>query len=675
MKKTNGTGLRVRAAGLNRSAGCSWSSWIRFKGHLKEGSWNLVAFVVGLCLATLYGVTALVLHTQPLWLCAHSTVALAALAAFSMGLSAGVRADVAVMLPSLCSAQGRNLLLFMFVWVLLSGPLTNTLENTQRAASSLLCGAELAANQTRELILRSTTPLSSMLDTIREISSNAHSVAGRVQRFVHALSDSVRHVARTLRNVLHFLADIGDICNAKLGSPYRKCQSVLSDARSDCSNLLGYFNFLCDTVDAFLPLCNLARAGELFCIIPSYVARHLKKRLAEPVVAAFEQMKREFDFSISASVNFDLDANLSRSLQQMSQEIMEEVSSDLQLFQKVSDPLKYSSLVLLAWSFLRAMRYRRRYLTELDFDNFYITAQLEQLDRQATSRGAASVLPITRREAQTYVSPLAFHLTAREWQGVLVGVVAVFKHLVMGGLLVALDFLVFWMLDQVHRQVKGDVTARAPVLVVVQVNGSGYASDIYRDLVAAFNILQRGNITVISRKCLLEPSQPNYSTCFILGFLLGLALLASLTGGFVQRCRRLTCASYHPARERERIQFLRQKILDQRTAAGKALRECAVRRGGGGGGGAAAAGGGGGGGLHTLLLRWRSSPVSPPGAVTARHLPCLWRGDGFWGGRHGRLWVPKLFRSVLSTVFPQSGKHVCRLHATSDLPGRGRAGA
>lgn len=57
----------------------------------------------------------------------------------------------------------------------------------------------------------------------------------------------------------------------------------------------------------------------------------------------------------------------------------------------------------------------------------------------------------------------------------------------------------------------------APVLVAVQVNGSGYASDIYRDLVAAFNILQGGNITVISRKCLLEPLEPNYSTCFLLG--------------------------------------------------------------------------------------------------------------------------------------------------------------
>lgn len=57
----------------------------------------------------------------------------------------------------------------------------------------------------------------------------------------------------------------------------------------------------------------------------------------------------------------------------------------------------------------------------------------------------------------------------------------------------------------------------APATVTVRVNGSGYASDIFRDLVAAFDVLQGGNVTVISRKCLLEPSQPDYATCFLLG--------------------------------------------------------------------------------------------------------------------------------------------------------------
>ncbi|XP_029282004.1 DC-STAMP domain-containing protein 2, partial [Cottoperca gobio] len=447
-----------------------------------------------------------------------------------------------------------------------------------------------------------------VLDRVREVSSNAHAAARRVQSLIHALSDSVRHVARTLRNVLHFLVDIGDMCNAKLGSPYRKCRTLFAEARADCSDLLGDFDFLCDIVDGFLPLCSLARVGELFCILPSYIASQLKKRLAAPTVAAFERMKREFDFNISASVTFDLDANSSRSLPQVSQDIMEEVSSELQVFQMLSEPLTYGGLVLLFCSFLRAVRYRRRYLRELDFDNHFISAQFKELDQQMTSGGGASVLPITCREAKTYVTPLSWRLSGREQRAVLVGVASVLRHLVMGGLLVALDFLVFWMLDQVHHQVKRDVVARAPVTMTMQVNGSGYASDIFRDLVASFDVLQRGNVTVISRKCLRPPSEPDHVTCFLLGFLLGLALLVSLTGGFVQRSRRLVCASYHPERELERILFLRQQILDQRGEVGRALRRSAARSQGGGGGGR-----GGGSRLHSLLLRL-------PGGVQLSHL-------------------------------------------------------
>ncbi|XP_012780084.1 DC-STAMP domain-containing protein 2 isoform X3 [Maylandia zebra] len=532
---------------------------------------------------------------QPLWFCAHTTLCLAGLAAFGMGLSVSVRASIMVMLPSMCSGHGRNFLLLMFVSLLVSGPLSNTLENTERAASSLLCGAELAANQTQELMQKAATPLFSVLDHIREISRNAYAVAGRVQNFIYAMTDSIRHVARALRNVLRFLADIGDICNEKMGTPYRKCRSLFEEARSDCSELLGDFNFLCNIVDGFLPLCNLARAGEFFCIVPSYIADHLRKRLAAPVIAVFQKMKREFEFNISASLDFDLDANSSQSLHQMSQSIMSEISSELQVFQKLSGPLAYIGLVLLACSFLRAVQYRHRYLHNIKFDNNYITAQFKDLDQRVTSVGGASVFPITRREAKTYITPLSFQLTYRERRAVMAGLVSVFRHLIIGSLLVALDFLVFWILDQVHHQVTEDIVARVPVTVAVQVNGSGYASDIYRDVVASFNILQWGNITVISKKCLLEPSEPNYNTCFILGFLLGLALLVSLTSGFMQRCRRLICASYHPEREQERIRFLRQQILDQRRGVRRALRRSVGR--------STTDPGGGGGRLHALLIR------------------------------------------------------------------------
>lgn len=57
----------------------------------------------------------------------------------------------------------------------------------------------------------------------------------------------------------------------------------------------------------------------------------------------------------------------------------------------------------------------------------------------------------------------------------------------------------------------------APIVVAVQVNGSGYASDIFRDIAASFDILQKGNITVLSKKCLMKPLEPDYMRNLLIG--------------------------------------------------------------------------------------------------------------------------------------------------------------
>lgn len=57
----------------------------------------------------------------------------------------------------------------------------------------------------------------------------------------------------------------------------------------------------------------------------------------------------------------------------------------------------------------------------------------------------------------------------------------------------------------------------APVVVAVNVNGSGYASDIFRDIAASFDILQKGNITVLSKKCLVKPLEPDYMRYLLIG--------------------------------------------------------------------------------------------------------------------------------------------------------------
>ncbi|XP_067093523.1 DC-STAMP domain-containing protein 2 [Osmerus mordax] len=551
-------------------------------------------FIFGLFLASVYGVTVLFVQNQELWFCVYTTIAIAFIASFGMGLSVRVRSNVMLMMPMLCSDNGKNLLLFLIFSMVIQGPMTNTLENFGRAADSVVCGAELTMNQTQELMQRAATPLFPVLDKIKDITRNAYSVASRVQNFIQALTDSVQHVARTLRNVLHFLVGIGDVCNDKLGTPYKKCNKLFDDAREDCMNLLSIFNFLCHIVDGFRPLCGVSRVGQLFCIIPSYVASHLKERLEAPTAAALDRIKQEFEFNISASVHFDMSMNSSQSMQQVSQNILKEVSSGLGHFQEAVGLLAYVGLILMPLTYLWAVLYKHKYLQQDNFDNNYISKQFEELDLKMGRQGRPTVLPLNKREARIYIKTGAMYQTSRERRVAAIGTISVLRHLVLGFMVAALDLLVYWMFDLVHHQAQGDIVTRAPVLVAVQINGTGYASDILKDMVSSFDVLQKGNITVLSKKCIMQPSEPDYSKYILIGFLYGLTLFSVLAGSYVKRLRSLVCARYHPRRERERVRLLHGRILSQRVSLCKALLSSVAR---------SKADGAGAGLLHTLMLR------------------------------------------------------------------------
>nr|XP_015192016.1 PREDICTED: DC-STAMP domain-containing protein 2 isoform X2 [Lepisosteus oculatus] len=488
-----------------------------YDSPLRQAVRSLGGFVFGLLLASLYGGSVLFVQSASLWYCLLSTVTVAAFASFGMGLSVRIRSSVMLMLPMLCSREGKNFLLFMVFSLAVQGPLSNTLQNFDRAADSVACGAELAMNQTRELVQRATTPLLPVLNKVKAIMRNARHVADRVSRFIRTLIDSVRHVARVLRNTFHFLVNIGEVCNEELGTPYRKCIKIFDDAQNNCMELLSIFSFLCYILDIFRPLCGLAHIVRWFCVIPSYVMSCVKARISSPTISAFKKMQQEFEFNISASTHLATHLNSSQSIQQLAHSIMGDVTVELYRFQEFVGLFGYVGVVLLLLMYLQALLYKNRYLFQDDFDNVYITRQFVEIDMMRARQGKTTLLPLSREEVGSYITPYSLHLTKKERQAYALDIVSIFRHMLIGFLVVVMDFLTFWVLDMVRHLAQGEVVARAPMLIAMEVNGSGYASDIFKDIVASFDILQKTNISVLSKKCLIQPSKPDYMGYLFIG--------------------------------------------------------------------------------------------------------------------------------------------------------------
>ncbi|XP_024896663.1 DC-STAMP domain-containing protein 2 [Pteropus alecto] len=536
-------------------------------------------FSLGLSLATAYGLLELLGEGHSPWGCLVGTLTLAAFLGLGMGFSRQARVTVLLLLPQAFSKQGRTLLLVAAFGLVLQGPCANTLRNFTRASEAVACGAELALNQTAEMLERAKQPLVSALDKIKAIARKAKEVADRLRKFFRSIMDGVKHIARALRSVWHWLLHIGDVCNAELGNPYLKCARVFDDAKDSCMTVIPHAYHLCYVLMPFkLVLCGLASVVQVFCVIPKYIQPFLHKTIGTPVKKLINRVRREFEFNMTTTHHFSVDLNASRSLSQVALDLQEAVSMKLHRIREALALMGFTTPLLLMLLYLQALFYRYCYLNWDTYDNIYITRRFLRMEAVRSTAGLPTVLPLSAHEAGHYIQPGSIFLSQWEQISYILEAFDLIRHLLLALLLVFLDYAVFWVLDLARHQLQGELVARSPVLVSITVEGNGYSGRIYRDLVSAFDVLQHGNITVLSRRCLLSPSEPDSTGYVAIGVMYGLCFVVTLFGCYVSRLRRVICASYYPSREQERISYLYNVLLSRRTNLLAALHRTVRRR-------------------------------------------------------------------------------------------------
>ncbi|XP_043819748.1 DC-STAMP domain-containing protein 2 [Dromiciops gliroides] len=560
-------------------AGKETPLWARQQSKGQEVAQSVGGFLLGLILATIYGLLGLLVQGHSPWTCLVGTLSLAIFLGLGMGFSHSVRITVLLLLPQAFSRQGRTLLLIAAFGLVMQGPCANIIRNFGRASDSVACGAELALNQSAEVLQRARQPLISALKKIKAIAGKAKEVADRIRKFFRSIMDGVKHVVRALRNVWYWLLHIGDVCNSELGSPYGKCSRIFDNAKDQCMKVVPQFYHLCYILMPFkLLLCGLASVAELFCVIPHYIQPFLRTTIGTPVIRLINRVRKEFEFNVTASHHFRVNLNSSRSLAQVAFDLREAVNLRLHPIRETLALLSHTTPLLLIFLYLQALFYRYYYLTRDNFDNIYITNRFMRMDALRIQAGLPSVLPLSSRECTRYIRPGSLYLSRMERMHYTLAIFTLIRHLLVVLLLVVLDYAIFWLLDLARYWLQGEIVARNPVLVSVTVQGTGYVGQIYRDLVSVFDILQQGNITILSRRCLLRTSEPNYKSYILIGVMYGLCFFVTLFGSYIGRMSRFICASYYPSREQERISFLYNNLLTRRSYLATSLVSAVSRR-------------------------------------------------------------------------------------------------
>ncbi|XP_072012368.1 DC-STAMP domain-containing protein 2 isoform X2 [Engystomops pustulosus] len=544
---------------------------IRQDTAIKAALRSFGGFLVGLFITTVYAFVVLFVKNYNLWFCLTTTATLGFFLSLGMAFSIRVRVTMLLMLPQIFSGQAKVIFLFLAFGLVLQGPTANIMENLQRSSKSMACGAQLALNQTKEMASKITKPLMSALNALKNIGKKLRPATDLAFKFFQRLFDGIKHIGKLIRGAWAFIANIGDICNDELERPYIKCKKHFDEAKNNCLKVMSFMGFLCNIVDWISHLCGLAKIIVLLCIIPTYVQNFMRKNSNNPLLAAVRNFKDQFNYNMTVVHDYDVKMNSSHSYYQVATSIVKELKENLETFTEMLSMFSYSMVVVCVFTYIQALRYRRKYLMDINHDNIYMTREFIELDVMRAKQKRNTLLPLSSSEGYGFIRPGSCSLTKKEKKGYVFEIINVFRSFLVAALAVVVDYVFYWILDMVSQLMKGEVIARAPTIISLLINGTGYTEEIYESIASAFDVIQNSNITIHTKKCTVLPSEPNYLTYLLIGFMHGLAIFIAIFGVYMQRLRRYICAYYYPTRERMRICHLYNKLLTKRMYLEKSL--------------------------------------------------------------------------------------------------------
>ncbi|KAG9483546.1 hypothetical protein GDO78_009453, partial [Eleutherodactylus coqui] len=510
---------------------------IREDNEVKAALRSFAAFIVGLVLTTIYALIVLFIKNYNVWFCVASSITIGFFLSLGMAFSIRVRMTVLLMLPEIFSTQARLIVLFVAFSMVMQGPATNILENLKRTSQTAVCGAELALNETKEMLSKVTKPI---MNTIKKIVNKVHVAAESAKKFFTKLSDAMKHVVKEIRSAWAFITNIGDYCNEEMERPYLKCNKAFDDAKNRCFSVMSFLGFLCYILDIFRPLCGLART----------------------VVSCVKNFKNQFNFNITY---LDDDKEKNITISHAAADLFSELKEKLETYKEMLGMFTYSMLLLCIFYYFKAVHYRRKYMTDDNHDNVYITREFIELDVMRVRQNRENLLPLSSSEGYGLIRPGSIFLTRSEKKGYVFDIINVLRSVLVAVFVVSIDYVFFWLLDLMSYLMSGEATAHTPQVLALLVNGTGVADEIYSAIASAYGALQRSNMTAYTKKCKIQPSEPNYLQYLVIGFLHGFAFCIAIFGVYMQRLRRYICAYYYPTREKMRICFLYNQLLIKRS--------------------------------------------------------------------------------------------------------------
>ncbi|KAM9623288.1 E3 ubiquitin-protein ligase DCST1 isoform 2-T2 [Morphnus guianensis] len=506
---------------------------------------------------------------------------LAGVTALGWATSPHFRCASLLMAPKFLGKEGRVYVLSFVLAAIYNGPVANIWHNLEEVTRSLGCVAELQVNHSRQLWQVSTAPLRRVMEDMARSGQTLSAEMQNISRTFVGLNEEVasgegydlrqrRHPDPQLAPSTQQLYEMKTKlrCTYVIELGMQRCWDWFSAKHDACMArvVVPLISHLLCLPMKFKLLCHIIKVMHSWCWDKIPVEGNFGQ-MYDLVNNSVSNLSQEF----SASVVFQeehhdmlLGANVS------AEQLMEEVTSRLQqhgahLGQAVSFfRLLLSCSFLLV--FISAFSYTKKYCQDICFDNLYVTTYFRQIDARRRKQHKRTLLPLRRAEVSAVIFPCRLAMQPPELQSMVLELLECIPPLLLLLLACGLDHALFTMLSIIQQHSFVQYSFHSSHHLAVQVTGTSLMARLLRNTIGALNTSSDTQLETSNLACLPQPRgmmrQQYVGSCLPLAVL----VLLCLAQVYTYRLRRAIAAFYFPKREKSRVLYFYNKLLQQRQS-------------------------------------------------------------------------------------------------------------
>uniref|UniRef100_A0A182PL79 Uncharacterized protein n=1 Tax=Anopheles epiroticus TaxID=199890 RepID=A0A182PL79_9DIPT len=488
-----------------------------------------------------------------------------------------VRCVTVLLVPQFLSKRGRAALIGYIFLLTVTGPTANTMVNVEILAETLSCTQQQLKAAIRDTVSALKVPFLAMKKIIDELLKTVERSFVKVQRMMMEMLKLVKRILYSIKKAYEWLRDIVSVCNDKMGTPSERCLQALDQAIEGCKEEMGPMDFLCEVTQVGKTVCYGAKMVDYFCELIDFISDAVVEEIEQGIKKLIHNLEELFRVKVEYDHTFDFKTNASKTIAEVTADIRNEIANRTLPLRRTFNVLGMFTSGFFICIVLRAIRYWKRYLKKIHFDNHFITEDFYAIEKRRLELRMETVFPLTRKESHRYVPLTSIHLTWKERFRIAKSLTFLLISSVQVCSQLAADYSLYWLLTLIKHflnegrsdRVKGSSTVTTPL--AVGVSGEGILAETLRDIVRSFEPIVNGT-AIDPAECIPDASVPRFGRYGQIVALLALCWCFAFIEPYGLRVRQLVMRSYYPTRARVRAVWLYSDILLKRENLLKILR-------------------------------------------------------------------------------------------------------